>query len=201
MQNVVYLVLIPILLLNFLAGLVGGGGLIVQGEWLLVVAGIGYGLAAPHLLALAMMPTMVFAPILLRAEERGQIALAVLAGLPAIIWTYLLLGLSCVFVFSKVVAVGDASFWSVLFGYSTAIAPWSYMANQERKMGGDGQAGVLVMFAQFGLIAMMIATWVDPSDLAVSRLGFWFVPFLALGLVAQSFIVWVEYRNRRRYVY
>jgi hypothetical protein len=63
--------------------------------------------------------------------ERRAFA-AALIGLPAMIWTYAVIAVSCAWVFSGITTTPHGSLIPyLLWGYAAATAPWSYMASKE----------------------------------------------------------------------
>lgn len=187
---------VPLMLLNLLAGLVGGVGLLIQGEWSLFFGGIAYAIAGPFILSIAMLPGMIFAPLAVMADERRRPTLAVFAAIPSLIWTYIVVSVSCVIAFSTVVSNSDGGFFHLLWGYSTATAPWSFMAQKDRQSGNDAST-TLMLFVQLGTIALMVRTFLSPMETDVGSLMPWFMPFMGLGVAAQLFLAWAESRNRR----
>lgn len=196
MEAIMLLVALPLLVLNLIAGLVGGVALAFQGEWGLLFGGIAYSIGGPFLLSLAMLPGMIFVPLTVWAGDRGNILLAVAAAIPSMIWTYTVVAVSCIFAFSMILTRSEADFFHLLWSYSVATAPWSFMAEKE-KQGGNDNSATLMFFVQMGTASMMVAAFVDPYDTSASRLATWFLPFMGLGLLAQLFIAWVETRNNR----
>jgi len=187
---------VPLLILNMLGGLVGGVGLAFQGEWLLLIGGIGWAVVGPYLLSVALLPSLVFAPLAASLERRSQVMLPILAALPALIWTYFVVTVSCIVVFQAVVSRPEAGFFHFLWAYSTATAPWSFMANKD-KQSGDDKSTILMFFVQLGLVSMMVATWADPAAATYEQLAPWFLPFMGVGVIAQIFVILVEAKNLR----
>lgn len=189
--------ILPFMLLNLLGGVIGGAGMIFQGEWGLFFSGLAWSLFGAFVLSLALLPGMIFASFVVWAEERQNVLLMVLAGLPAMAWTYLIVAVSCVSIFGAMVHESDADIFHMLWGYAAATGPWSYMAREEAKAGNDN-AATTSFFAQLGVISMMIATFIEPAETDFYRLIYWFSPLLILGLFLQLFIAWVDTRNARR---
>lgn len=184
------------MIFNFFSGIIGGIGLIFQGEWGLFFYGLAWAFAGAFVLSFALLPGMIFAPIAAWAAERNKVGLIVAAGIPAMAWTYIVVAVSCVAVFSAVVEGSDAGLFHILWGYSAATGPWSYMAQQEAKTGNDNAATVS-FFAQLGVISMILATFLEPAHTEFGRLIYWFTPLLLLGLVFQLAILWYDTRNAR----
>ena len=188
------LVALPLLVLNFLGGLVSGIGLAFQGEWRLIFVGIGYGVAGPFLLSIAMLPAMIFIPLSVWADKRGNTLVAVAAAIPNLAWTYIVVAVSCIIVFSAITKNAEGDLFHLLWGYSVTTAPWSFMAQKDRQSGND-YSSTLMFFVQMGTASMMVAAFVDPYDTGAARLAAWFLPFMGLGLLAQLFTAWVGIRG------
>lgn len=185
------------MLLNLLGGIIGGIGLIFQGEWSLFFLGLGWSFLGVYVLSLALLPGMIFVPIAAWAEKRNNTALVLLAALPAMFWTYLVVAASCVFVFMNVVDDSDADMFHLLWGYAAATGPWAFLAREDAKTGND-HAAMTSFFAQIGVISMMVATFIEPSGTDFFRLIYWFAPALIVGVVLQQSIAWIDIRNARR---
>jgi len=188
---------LPFMLLNLLGGLLGGAGMLIQGEFGLFFLGLGWLLIGAFAISFALLPGMIFAPIVVWAGERGNTPLMVLAAVPAMAWTYIVMAVSCVSIFGAMVQDSDAGIFHMLWGYAAATGPWSYMAREEAKTGNDN-AAMTSFFAQLGVISMMIATFIEPAETAFYRLIYWFAPLLIIGLLLQLCIAWVDTRNARR---
>lgn len=188
------LAVVPLLILNMLGGLVGGIGLAVQGHWSLLIGGIAWCVIGGFVLSIALLPGMIFAPLAVWAFNRGNTAAAVVACIPSLLWTYIVVAATSIVVFYNVVAQPDSGFFHLLWGYSVTTAPWSFLARKDKQSGNDTST-LLMFFVQLGVVAMMFASWSDPESITVANLLPWFVPFMALGLVAQVLVAVVEGRN------
>jgi len=186
MKSLFLLVMAPLMLLNLVGGLIGGVWLAILGDWSTILFGIAYMAVGAIGLSLLLAPAMALAIPMAALAERHVMA-ATLFGLPALIWTFVVIAASCAWVFSGITSTPEGSLIPyLLWGYATAIAPWSYMASKEAD---DGHSGVAVFFASLGLIAMMVAVWIDPGDTTVWRLLYWIVPVLAVGMILQLTMV------------
>lgn len=148
-------------------------------------------------LSLALLPGMIFLPIVKWAAERESMPLMLLAGIPAMIWTYVVIAVSCVVVFAAIINNSGVGFFQMLWGYAAATGPWSFLARKDAEAGND-QASMPAFFSQLGVIAMMVATFINPDGTDFFTLLYWFAPVLGIGLVLQLFVVWVETKNARR---
>jgi hypothetical protein len=191
------LLVLPFIILNMLAGLVGGAGMLFQGEWTAFFLGLAWMLVGAFALSLALLPGMIFWPIVKWAGERDNLPLMLIAGVPAMIWTYTVIAVSCVVVFAAIINNSGAGFFQMLWGYAAATGPWSFLARKDAEAGND-QASMPAFFAQVGVVAMMVATFIDPNGTDFFSLIYWFAPVLGIGLVLQLFVAWFETKNARR---
>lgn len=191
------LLVLPFIILNMLAGLVGGAAMLFQGEWTAFFLGLAWMLIGAFALSLALLPGMIFLPIVKWAAERESMPLMLLAGIPAMIWTYVVIAVSCVVVFAAIINNSGVGFFQMLWGYAAATGPWSFLARKDAEAGND-QASMPAFFSQLGVIAMMVATFINPDGTDFFTLLYWFAPVLGIGLVLQLFVVWVETKNARR---
>lgn len=189
MEALIMLPAFLLMLLNFLGGLVGGIGIAVQGEWRLLLGGIGWGLIGHFVLSFALMPGMIFAPLAAKAADNGKVAQTVLFAMPSLIWTYIIVSASSIYIFTRIASLPDAGFFHLLWAYSVTTAPWSFMAQKDRQA-GNSTASMLMFFVQLGVVSMMVSSWIEPANYEYERLAYWFLPFMALGLLAQASMVW-----------
>lgn len=148
-------------------------------------------------LSLALLPGMIFLPIAKWAADRESMSLMLVAGIPAMIWTYVVIAVSCVVVFAAIINNSGAGFFQMLWGYAAATGPWSFLARKDAEAGND-QASMPAFFAQLGVIAMMVATFINPVGTDFFTLIYWFAPVLGIGLVLQLFVVWFGTKNAQR---
>ena len=191
------LLVLPFIILNMLAGLVGGAAMLFQGEWTAFFLGLAWMLVGAFALSLALVPGMIFLPIVKWAAERESMPLMLVAGIPAMIWTYVVIAISCVVVFAAIINNSGVGFFQMLWGYAAATGPWSFLARKDAEAGND-QASMPAFFSQLGVIAMMVATFINPDGTDFFTLIYWFAPVLGIGLVLQLFVLWVETKNARR---
>ena len=184
------------MLLNFLAGIVGGIALLLQGEWAIFALGLGYGLLGPLIISLLMLPGLVVAAPLAASSVQKSGLLMGIFGLLAIAWTYIVITFTSVTIFAMIIASPESGFFHLLWGYSSATAPWSYMANKERQS-GNPDAGIPIFFLQLGTISMMVGHGLFGAP--PNQMLLWFLPFALLGLTAQFVIAMLVAREERRF--
>jgi hypothetical protein len=195
-------IMIPIAALNLLGGLVGGIWLVLAGEWSLVVAGVVAGLLGLFVISLALMPGMLLLGPGAALAERNPIAAApFLVG--ANVWTLGVVTVWCVGVFLLIPDRVYAEHLppALLFAYATATGPWSYMASKEAQADPNTYSMIPTFFAQLGSVAMMLALWLKDGDPAASLFLKAFLPFMALCLVVQIFMMLAMAADRRRHAW
>jgi hypothetical protein len=199
MQALILGLMVPIMLLNFLGGVIGGIWLFITGDWSTFFAGLAYGLLGVFVLSILLMPGLALAYPMTKLAEGGREKLALLAGLPSLVWTYAVLTISCVWVFSWIMSQADDNpVPYLLWAYSTATAPWVFMAQKDAQAGNE-YAGQTTFFAQLGMIAMCIAYLKNQDDLSFERLIWWFAPLMIVALLFSLLIVWANVESAKRY--
>lgn len=200
MQALMLFVALPLLILNMLAGLVGGIWLGVLGEWGPLLAGVAYMVGGALALGIVMMPTMILAVPAANAAERGHVISATLLGIPIVVWTYLVLTASCVFVFSYIVRdLHSGNAWPlILWGYAVVVAPWSFLARKDAEAGND-VSSLPLFFAQLGTIAMMVVTMMERRSVGADALVLWFAPFIAIAFLLHLITIVAAAMSGRRF--
>lgn len=197
MKPIVTLLALPVLLLNFLGGFIGGVWLLFEGDWRLVVFGLFYGFVGALGLSLVLLPGMIFALPAVKAAESGHPTLGALIGAPSMAWTLLVVTVSCVMVFSRINTIGEGGLPYLLWGYSVAVGPWTYMASKDPDH--TPANGATLLATQLGAISMMVATVVDPLSTDFERLAWWFAPFPILAFVLVVALAVAEARAPRQW--
>ena len=196
METVFAILAIPVMLLNFLAGIVGGIALLLKGEWGAFALGLGYGLLGPLLIGFLMLPgLLVAAPLAAKGVQKSGL-LTGFFGLLAMSWTYVVMTFTSVTIFAIITAVPESGFFHLLWGYSSVTAPWSYMANKERQS-GNPDAAIPVFFLQLATISMLVGRGV--FDAPTNEILLWFLPFALLGMIVQFVLAMLVAREERRF--
>jgi len=184
------ILLLPIILLNFLGGIVAGIWLIVAGQWALVVGAFISIIVSYWILSLLLAPTLLIAAPLAWAAKRGHSVLIVILGALVNLWTNALMLLygvgSFLFVFSHYEDGMRLPY--LLLAYAVATGPWLYMAQGESRSGDSGSGTTLPAFGLcLGSLAMMIVAVVYSG----STSALWVacgIP-LAIAWLLQMFII------------
>ena len=184
MQSIMLVLMLPLLVLNLLAGVIGGIWLGLLGEWAILLGGAAYLFGGVFLIGVALMPGILFSVPAAKAAEDGKVLQSILFGLPAVVWTYAVVAATCILVFGRIVENIDwENRWPlVLWGYAVVTAPWSFLARKDAETGNDNSSGT-VFFAQLGTVAMMAVTVIEDRFVGLDALAVWFLPFICVGLL------------------
>jgi len=149
------LVSIPVTLLNFGGGIVGGIWLAFLDKWGLLGLGIVSMFISSFGISLALAPGLLFAAPAVVALDRGRYIIGGLCLTLTNVWTYVVMTVWNVGCFYVVVGYYDhGSIWPyLLWAYGIATGPWTYMAAR----GGPEEAGsyLSAFGACVGAIAIM----------------------------------------------
>ena len=199
MQAIVLALMLPLILLNLLSGFVGGFWMAGLGEWGLLFRDVLYLLAGAFLMSFLMLPGIALALPAMKVVESGREKLGFVLGLPALIWTYAVVAISCISVFSSIMSAAEGNgIPYFLWAFAVASGPWSFLARKDSE-GGNDYGGYTSFAAQLGMVSMFVAYLLDPIDLTIARLAWWFAPLLVLGFAMSALHAWVETRARRRF--
>jgi hypothetical protein len=177
MEAALYLLILPLFLLNF-AGLVGGAWLLGLGQWKIVVAyGLG-SLVATFFLGIFLLPSAGLSALSGVLLQRKWRFLAWILASANIIYCALVIATWCFGMFSEIVSLHEAGplLPYLLFGYGVTVGPWTYLASND----SDGSM-LIVFFAVIGVVAMMV---VREFALGVSLLLAFGLPLVA-GVILQ----------------
>ena len=154
------LLAIPLTMLNLFGGVVSGVWLAVLGDW----GSIGYGLlamiASSFVLAIAMMPSLLFAgPAIYFARKGVDILFFFFSFLGSLYIVALITVWSGgVLWFFAERATADSVIPILIWSFGVALAPWQWMAQKEMQAGEGQGSAVTVFFAQVAyLFAILMA--------------------------------------------
>ena len=183
---------IPIMVLNFVAGILGGIWLAFLGQWGVILAGFALMMGGAFLVSILLLPSMIFMMALLLVNEKlaaSAFAMVPLALL-SITYTYCIMGLWAVGIFwyfSNSVSTNamiPAIFWS----YSIATSVWNYLAQKDAQS-GNNYAAMTSFFNQIGCVSLMIYTYENFHHVNIYSLAIWFSVPMAVGLVVHVAMV------------
>lgn len=155
LTGVITILVTFLVLLNFLSGIVGGIWLAFSGGLSLVIFGIVLSFIMPFGYAILILPQMGALGIFIKLQEKGYRSIGTLIGFLASFYGNLVLVVWTIFVFDSFVASQQFNIIALLlWGYSTVMAPLSYMASKEASDSIGTSLGLLL--AQLCFIALTI---------------------------------------------
>ena len=178
--------------INILGPFVAGIWLGFLGEWALIGFGVGYMIVGAMVVSLLLLPGLALVAAAAALEVRGNRVGALLASVPALLWTYaVVLGTSVLimnFIGESIPRYENAIPY-LLWGIVVAAAPWSFLAAKDAQAGNsDGYSSMTALFLFIGCTVASIWFYLEGAngwqDWAV-RLGI----VLGASLVLQLFLV------------
>src|SRR5437870_5046450 len=130
---------VPLMLMNMLGGVVSAIWLIALHEWRPLLIGLLSLFFATFLISLALLPTYLLSVPATKLFERGYIILGAILALPVSVYTTFVMAAWCHGIFNMFLDMSSLRtvLPILLWSYSVAIGPWSYMAQRESE-GSDG---------------------------------------------------------------
>ncbi len=158
MANFIGILIGIFLTLAGLAGFVGGILLIIAGEWSLLFYLIFVSVIAPFLMAIVMLPSMIFALPAVSLEEKGFKLLSNLLAWLGTLYLGFVFAAWSAYVFIYVMNTTETFWGGVFASFGTAISPIAYMASKEPVYDEfDSVNQTLTMLtAQISLLVMVI---------------------------------------------
>tara|TARA_B100000902_G_scaffold215368_1_gene204851 strand:- start:136 stop:726 length:591 start_codon:yes stop_codon:yes gene_type:complete len=158
MANFIGILIGIFLILAGLAGFVGGILLIIAGEWSLLFYLIFVSVIAPFLMAIVMLPSMIFALPAVSLEEKGFKLLSNLLAWLGTLYLGFVFAAWSAYVFIYVMNTTETFWGGVFASFGTAISPIAYMASKEPVYDEfDSVNQTLTMLtAQISLLVMVI---------------------------------------------
>ena len=173
----------PLMLLNFLGGIVGGIWLAILGEWGTLGIGVVGLFGGALFCSLLLLPGMALTVPSISAWERGGVIRIVVLPFMIVghLWTYLVMtawGFGAFIMVLKGVSMDDNVLPYGLWAYAVSTSPWSYMAQKDIQSGND-HGTIPLFFLQVGCACLIFGFG---FKLPIFILAFW-------ALMAISMIV------------
>ena len=188
------------MLLNFLGGIVGGVWLAVLGKWGLLGIGILSIFISSSSIVWTMMPSLLLTVPGALAIERGKWAIGMPCLLIANLWISAVMAVWCVGCFWIVKSYHtNGTIWPyLLWAYSMATGPWTYMAS---KSAPDEYGSTISAFAAcLGAIAIMgVLLFEDSPTLIDASVAFCIPISFALIIQIVLAIMLGKERTQQRY--
>lgn len=151
MQALITVLLLPLMLLNFLGGIVGFVWLMFLGEWRSFLIGLAVTIFGAVACSFALLPGMLVTAPAAIMHERGGAARIVsypllLVGL---LWTFAVMCAWALWWFAYFMqkASSSSAVPMLLVAFTVATAPWAYMAQKEAQS-GNSQSSFTTFFLQ-----------------------------------------------------
>jgi hypothetical protein len=154
-RTTIDLIITILILINFFSGIVGGIWLSLTGRLSLVVYGIILSIIMPWLYTIIFIPQFALMTLVGKVYDKGNKILISILGFLASAYGNLILVIWTVFVFKNLVIQQTHSLIPLLlWGYSTTMAPLSYMASKEPPDSSGTSMGLL--FSQLSYLLLTI---------------------------------------------
>jgi len=164
-RTAIELVVTILILINSFSGIVGGIWLSFSGGLSLVLYGIGLSIFMPWGYSIAFLPQMGLAALLVNFVEKGNKLVVGTLGFITSVYGNFILAIWSVFVFESLIKNQPQPLIPLLlWGYSTVMAPLSYMASKEPPDSTGNSMGLL--FAQLSFILLTVLFLVGSYDSA-----------------------------------
>jgi len=154
---------IPIMILNFTGGIIGGIWLAFLGEWKLIGIGILLIFMSHWVLAILMMPSLPISGLAAYFYEKKK-SLGFVFGYISHLYTKLLVIGTCVLAFIVCSSYfnGEISFGYIpylLWSWGMALGPWQYLASKER----DNEYTAITLFSASAFyLFIIISIFINP---------------------------------------
>ncbi len=175
MERIVLFLSVPIMLLNFGSGLVGGIWLGILGEWRLLGIGFLLMITAHWGISLLLLPGLAFSGLAMACLNRNNMFGMKCFGFLSQFYTNALILASCAFAFYVCTRAHQRIDLSLLpyllWSWGMALGPWQYLFSKEQD---NEYSAISLMCASVFYMLFLIAFFVGP---------------LASGLVLLAFII------------
>jgi hypothetical protein len=155
--SIINILSIPLLILNFGSGIVAGIWLIILREWTLLIYGILSLFVASFILSIALMPSLIFVPLIAKfTETQNKIGLYFFSLL-SLLYTFSVLAAWCLVVlyFFLIRTKGDSIIPVLLWAYAVATGAIAYLASKETQ--NDNPSAMFpTFFAKFSFALLIL---------------------------------------------
>lgn len=181
--------LIPILLLDFLGGIIGFIWLATMGEWGIIIGGVIYMIIGAFVVSLLLIPSLILVAPITYFAKKENIAGTAFFGLLSVSYVAIIIYYTCAWIFQAYtgsVPAGNSILPYLLWSYAIATAPWAYMASKE----GEESTGTFMalFFSKLGLASVVALTGFFGVALSTSLGVFAFIMFIEV-IVAATITV------------
>jgi hypothetical protein len=194
------LLVLPFMLLNFFAGIVGGIWLALLGEWEVVVLGLGLSFVGAAIVGILLMPSLlIMLPIFGAAAAARLDRSPIFMGFAALLgvgYTYCIMGLWAHAIFRVFTwnMDADAKLPILLWCYAASTAVWNYMAQRDN----NEWTPMSAFFHQVGCVSLMVYAWGAFPRLQMWPMIWWYMVPMVCALLFQVAIMFLSVREARR---
>ena len=150
---------VPVMILNWIGGIVGGLWLAILGEWRVVGLGIGFSIIGPWILGLVMVCAMIFVPLLTFFDNKDMRIGSQIVTLISFSFNALVFTIWCLRILTGFVDTVNSAphLPTLLWAYAVSTTPISYMASQEAQSDPLSPAGVTSFFVKIAFVFVVIS--------------------------------------------
>lgn len=194
------LLVLPFMLLNLFAGIVGGIWLAILGEWEVVVFGLALSFVGSAIVGILLLPSLLiilpaFGAATAVRLDRSPIFMG-FAALLGVGYTYCIMGLWAHVVFRVFAGnvSADAKVPILLWCYAASTAVWNYMAQRDN----NEWTPMSAFFHQVGCVSLMAYAWGAFPKLQMWPMIWWYAVPMLCALIFQVTIMFFSVREARR---
>jgi hypothetical protein len=189
------------MLLNFLAGIVGGIWLLLLGEWQVVVIGLVAGVCGTFIAGLLILPSMLLVGPLIGVASATRLqhspVFMAITALIGVGYTYCVTGLWAHVSFRWLTAhvALDAKIPILLWCYAVATSTWNYMAQQDARSGNE-MTSMSAFFHQIACVSLMVYGFMVFPRLEMVPMIWWYAVPMGIALVLQVWMMFAGVKER-----
>ena len=190
MQSILIILFLPIMILNFFGGVIGGIWLMILGEWGAVGIALGAALFGAFFCSFLLMPGFLFTvPGVALYQKRGVLRLISYPLLfLGLLWTFMVMSIWALGIFHSFLDKSDSTSLvpMMLVAYGAASGPWSYMAQQEARGGNEYSSLTAMSLSLASAVTLLLLAFSEMNTFKVFGI---FLSIMAIVFVIQIFIV------------
>jgi hypothetical protein len=197
-NRIIEILSLPIMILNMVGGIIGGIWLAILGEWGLIGIGILLMFTSHWILAILMMPSLLFMGIAMHFYEKKNF-LAYLFVFISQLYTNLLIVATFIFAFfvcSKFYTgdIGMGYIPYLLWSWGMALVPWQFFASKELE---NGFTAITLFSASVFYFLFLISIFISSRLAIIIIIIFGVVQLIALPIF-NMYVTYQMEKERRR---
>jgi hypothetical protein len=195
-QNIIITLSLPIIIFNWLGGVVAGIWLAILGKWSIIIYGLIAAFTAHFLLGFVLMLGLIFgAPAIYFVNKNYKIP-AMFFGFLSLVVTIGIISFWCLAVFFQFMKNAEINSWVPLaiWSYGVATIPLQYLASKEKD---NEYTASTVFFTQLAYFIMLLSLIL--LDLTLRTSIIIFLVIMGLCLIFHTFTSVNEMRSKSTY--